>query len=204
MRAVAVGSIWLAATFLIAAFGSRLFPDIAGLWAALGHLAGLGSSISYYLGFATPSILRRAWQEPDLRAFLGRAASLPRLPTTEAIIREMERGAASSIGAPNASIGLYDEAAQVLRFDLGGKVVEFPIDNNSVSGEVFLTQRAMFDADVPRTHPMLADLSRERNAKALLVAPITAGKKRLGVLSVYAPARAYFRRRRPEPGAATG
>ena len=33
------------------------------------------------VGFAPPPILRRAWQEPELRAFLGRAASLPRPPT---------------------------------------------------------------------------------------------------------------------------
>jgi len=187
MRAVAIGSIWLAVTFLISGFGSRLFPQLTGLWTALGHLAGLGSSLGYYVGFATPGLLRRAWQEPELRAFLGRAARLPRLPTTEAILREMEVGAAASVGAPNASIGLWDETAQVLRFTVNGEPLEWRLEDGTISGQAFTRQQALFTDDLQRDQPAYVGLARARGVKALLVAPITAGEKRLGVLAVYAP-----------------
>jgi signal transduction histidine kinase len=52
-----------------------------------------------------------------LRAFLSRAASLPRLPDTPSIVRELERGAAASVGAPAANIGLWDANDQRLHFN---------------------------------------------------------------------------------------
>ena len=144
-------------------------------------------NISYFLGFAPPGLLRRAWQEPELRSFLGRAASLPRLPDTGTIIAEMERGASTSVGAPHARIGLWDEPAQVLRFAQDGHSIEYAPGQDSVTGRAFLTQRAQFTADVPRRGPPYAGQGRTPGVRALLAAPITAGEKRLGVLVVYAP-----------------
>src|SRR5437667_192789 len=62
-----------------------------------------------------PPFLRRAWQAPELRDLLIRAASLPRLPTTLDIVRELERGAAGATGA-RARIGLWQEDEAVIRF----------------------------------------------------------------------------------------
>src|SRR5919109_882189 len=70
-------------------------PALRSVWSALGQGLGLALGLAYFVGFAPPALLRRAWQEPELRAFLGRAAALPRLPTTEAIVRELERGTAA-------------------------------------------------------------------------------------------------------------
>src|SRR5207237_9325270 len=117
--AVTLGSAWLCAIFLL--LGVELFvPGLAPSLASLSGLIGLASGVCYFIGFATPSVLRRAWQEPELRAFLGRAASLPRLPDTESIVRELEHGAATSLGAAGANVGLWDEAAGVLRFQIDG------------------------------------------------------------------------------------
>ena len=92
MRAVALGSFALGTLFVLLGV-LAFFPDTNRSLTWLLDLVQLCAGISFFIGFATPGIIRRAWQEPELRAFLGRAASLPRLPDTESIIRELERGA---------------------------------------------------------------------------------------------------------------
>ncbi|HYP41818.1 MAG TPA: GAF domain-containing sensor histidine kinase [Chloroflexia bacterium] len=186
MRAVAAGSLFLCATFMLLIVGIFV-PNLQGLWTALSHLTSLASGISYFLGFAPPSVLRRAWQEPELRAFLGRAASLPRLPTTAAIVREMEEGVRASIGAPHARIGLWDEMAQVVHFNLDNGPLDLAPTEASISGRSFLVQRPLFTDNIRRDSPAMAQVAEASGTKALLVAPITAGDKRLGILVAYAP-----------------
>ncbi|HEX9988195.1 MAG TPA: GAF domain-containing sensor histidine kinase [Chloroflexia bacterium] len=186
MRAVAAGSLFLCATFFLLAV-SIFLPNLSGFLTALTHLTSLASGISYFLGFAPPSVLRRAWQEPELRAFLGRAASLPRLPTTAAIVEEMEEGVRASVGAPHARIALWDETAQVLRFNMDNGPLDLAPSEASISGRSFLTQRPLFTDNIRRDSPAMAKAAEASGTKALLVAPITAGDKRLGILVAYAP-----------------
>jgi signal transduction histidine kinase len=186
MRAAAAGSLALVADFGFSGL-TIWFPQLDGLWSALSEVAGLVSSVCYFLGFAPPGLLRRAWQEPELRAFLGRAARLPRLPDTASIIKEMEQGAATSLGAPHAAIGLWDAAAEALRFNMPDGELVFPPDSISLTGRAFLTQHALFSANLQRDIPATAAVTRAAGATALLAAPITAGENRLGVLTVYAP-----------------
>jgi two-component system OmpR family sensor kinase len=186
MRAVAAGSLFLCVTFFLLAV-SIFLPDLSGFLTALTHLTSLASGISYFLGFAPPRVLRRAWQEPELRAFLGRAASLPRLPTTAAIVSEMEQGVRVSVGAPHARIALWDETAQVLHFNLENGPLELVPSEASISGRSFLSQRPLFTDNIRRDSPAMVKAAEASGTKALLVAPITAGDKRLGILLAYAP-----------------
>jgi signal transduction histidine kinase len=186
MRAVAAGSLFLCGTFFLVAV-SIFLPGLSGLLTALTHLTSLASGISYFLGFAPPSVLRRAWQEPELRSFLGRAASLPRLPTTAAIVAEMEEGVRASVGAPHARIALWDETAQVLHFNLDNSPLDLVPSEGSISGRSFLTQRPMYTDNIRRDSPAMVKAAEASGTKALLVAPITAGDKRLGILVAYAP-----------------
>ncbi len=183
MMAVAFGSITLCALFLLVVV-LIFFPGTIRSLTWLVDLTELGSGIMYYLGFATPGIIRRAWQEPELRAFLGRAASLPRLPNTDAIVRELERGAASAVGAPGASIGLWDDSIKRLRFKMDDGYFDSD-PNKSLNGRVFVSQKPLFSDNTARDNPANAEVSRSHEALALLAAPITAGEKRLGVLAVY-------------------
>jgi signal transduction histidine kinase len=184
MLAVAVGSISLFVVILIAE-ALAFVPGLRPLTGPLNAAAGLFSGIGYLLGFAPPGILRRAWQEPELRAFLSRAATLPRLPDTESIVREMEKGAATSIGASSASIGLWDEQDKVLRFSNlpGGKYDLAPMEG-TVAGRAFLHQIPVFTDDLDRDSPVTAELAHSYGVNAVMAAPITAGEKRLGVLTV--------------------
>jgi signal transduction histidine kinase len=202
MTAVAAGSLFLGLTILMSG-ASIAVSALADFWTVCSRLFGLLAGIAYYLGFAPPSWLRRAWQEPELRRFLGRAAQLPRLPTTEAIIEELERGAAASLGAPHASIGLWNNEARRLRFPTlrpiassadspaprppAGESDGAAQARPTIAMQAYETQRPVFVENAPRQDPERAETYRAFQATALLVAPITAGDRRLGVLTVYAP-----------------
>ncbi|GAB4204493.1 MAG: hypothetical protein OHK0022_29720 [Roseiflexaceae bacterium] len=186
MAAVTAGSLFLVLNILVGN-GTLWLPQLAPLWRSLADLFGLFSAVGYYLGFAPPGWLRRSWQEPELRAFLGRATSLTRLPDTWATIRALERGAADSTGAPYASIGLWDSAKQQLRFENQDRVWSFSLDVEIPATKAFRAKQAMFFTNTRYDHPDLAELERSGTANAVLVAPIIVGEKRLGVLMVYAP-----------------
>lgn len=185
MEAISLGSILLGTDLLIAGLTPFAAPDNRAVFEALGQLLGLGSAIAYYLGFAPPPILRRAWQEPELRAFLGRAASLPRLPTTVDIVRELERGASSSTGT-SASIGLWQDDTSKLRFwEDDGTTVDLE-PGKHFAGRAFELQRPIFSTNPIRDNPDGALEYRSRGVGAVLAAPITAGERRLGVLTLSA------------------
>jgi len=109
------------------------------------------------------------------------------LPTTDAIIRELERGAGESFGA-RAAIGLYDPDAGGLRFNDGQGALPriVPEESRYLASRVFASQRAEFFADAARAHPEHANEYRQARVGPVLVAPITAGSRRIGVLEAFA------------------
>jgi signal transduction histidine kinase len=191
-QAVAAG-MGLLGIALIVATGSLAAPSLADFFSALTQLLALGAALSWLLGFAPPAQLRRLWQEPELRAFLERASTLPRLPTTDAIIRELERGTAASFGA-RAAIGLYDPAARLIRFPHAQELlpVEVPEDSPYLAARVLASQRAEFFPDAGRAFPEHAAAYRAAQVGPVLIAPITAGQRRIGILEAFAAHRPIF------------
>lgn len=185
MEAISLGSILLGTDLLVAGLTPLAPPEDRAVLQALGQVLGLGSAIAYYLGFAPPPILRRAWQEPELRAFLARAASLPRLPTTLDIVRELEKGAANSTGT-TARIGLWQEDTSKLRFWEDDDTTVDLEAGAHFAGRAFELQRPVFSTNPIRDNPDGAANYRSRSVGAVLAAPITAGERRLGVLTLSA------------------
>ncbi|MDP9244486.1 MAG: ATP-binding protein [Chloroflexota bacterium] len=185
MQAVAIGSGLVALAFVLAIVG--LFAPAYDTSVMIGtRLLGLAAGAAYFVGFSTPAALRRAWQEPELRRFLSRAASLPRLPSTAAVVAELERGAAESTGAPSATVGLFDRRRNKLQYhERSGAIFETEPDA-LVGGKIFTEGRPFFTADARRTDPANAQLYDQRNATAVVGAPISADGRSLGVLLVYA------------------
>ena len=185
-QAVAAG-MGLLGLAVLAAAGSTISPGSAAFVSGATQVLALCAAISWLLGFAPPGQLRRYWQEPELRAFLERASTLPRLPTTAAILRELERGAGESFGA-RAAIGLYDPGTRALRFDNahGALPTLVPEDSGFLASRVFRSQRAEFFPDAARAHPEHANEYRSAKVGPILVAPITAGSRRIGVLEAFA------------------
>lgn len=183
--AVALGTIFLGADLLFAGSVPFLSEPDSTIVSALSQLSGLGSAIAYYLGFAPPGFLRRAWQAPELRAFLARAAALPRLPTTADIVRELEAGAAASTGS-TARIGLWREEDGIVRFVLPDGAPFDVTPGEHLAGRAFGQQRIVYSGDPVRDDPSAADTYRTSRVGAIAAVPITAGERRLGVLALYA------------------
>lgn len=183
MRAVALGSACLGLVIVVAGI-QAIFPHSPlWLWRPVSDVLALVCGVSYFVGFAPPGWLRRAWQEPDLRTFLGRAAALPRLPDTATIVRELEHGAASSLGVNHAVIGLWNALAGELEFEFGES--RQPLVD-AIARKAFATQTPVFATDAARENPGDAAIYRTHNVNSVLAVPIAAGGKRLGVLSLYA------------------
>jgi signal transduction histidine kinase len=185
LQAVAVGTLLLGLAILVAGFTPLVPPSLAGLPNGLTQALALASAVAYFVGFAPPQVLRRAWQEPELRVFLRRAASLPRLPDTPSIVRALQDGAGSTLGA-RATIGLFDPEANKLRFqDPHGVLPNEVGQSEYLAWRVFETQHAEYHPDAARAHPALASSYREHGVRSLLIAPISAANQRLGALEAY-------------------
>ncbi|HET8568405.1 MAG TPA: ATP-binding protein [Candidatus Limnocylindria bacterium] len=185
MEAIAAGGGLLAAAIVTAGLGLTLPPDLRGITSGLTQLLALLSGLAFYVGFAPPAILRRAWQEPELRAFLARAAELPRLPTTAEIVAALEEGAGKTVGA-SARIGLFSGHG-TLRYQRPGEAepIERPSDAY-IAGRAFTEQRTVFTAQPAEDDREHAREYAEAGVGAVIATPIVAGTERLGVLTVYA------------------
>ena len=186
LQVISLGTILFGLQIVASGASSLLQDPDKTLLSVSGQVLGLVSSAAFFLGFAPPSFLRRAWQAPELRDFLARAASLPRLPTTLDIVRELERGAAAATGS-QARIGLWQEEEQKVRMWRPG--TDEPVDieaGQHLAGRAFETQRPVFSADPMKDDPQGAEGYRKGHVGAVLAAPITAGERRLGVLVLFA------------------
>ena len=185
MQAISLGTVLFALDVVAAGVGGQMSDPWKTILAAVGQVLGLAAAVAWFLGFAPPAILRRAWQAPELREFLARAASLPRLPSTRDVVRELERGAAAATGS-DARIGVWDEDRLKIRFwPPAGEPVDVE-PGRYFSGRAFEQQKTLFSAQPVRDDPKAADVYRAAKVGAIIATPITAGEKRLGVLVLYA------------------
>lgn len=185
MQAVAIGSLFLGLDLLMAGLQAAL-PSLAAPLTTIGQISALASGLAYLVGFAPPTWLKLIWQTPELWSALRRTATIIRTPDLSAMVADMENGCAEAVGAPNAAIGLWDATNGVLRFVKDGQRFAYPPDK-LVCGRAFLTQRAIFSGDLRRENPGLSEVYDSSKATACMMAPITAGKRQLGVLVIYAP-----------------
>src|SRR6185503_18436800 len=182
LQAISFGAILFAVQIVAAGVSGQLAEPDRTLLAAGGQVIGLLSALSFFLGFAPPAILRRAWQAPELREFLTRAASLPRLPTTLDIVRELERGASAATGS-RARIVLWQEDERMLRSWRPDSNEPVDIEPGQyIAGRAFEQQQTIFSAQPHKDDPHGAERYREGRIGAIIAAPITAGERRVGVL----------------------
>jgi signal transduction histidine kinase len=184
--AVTLGSLFLACNFAAGRLPSVL-PITASDARSLVDVFGVLSGASYFVGFAPPRWLRRVWQAPELRSFLLRTVSLPQTPDLATMLSALAQGAADALGAPQASIGLWNEGAQSLRFLPGGVPFDLPQTSDLPVARAFRLQRPIFSRATVYDADLDARFNLRANARAVLAAPMTVGERRLGVLGVYGP-----------------
>ena len=185
MAAVATG----AGLFIVAigfAFVGALAPSISPALDLLVQLVALAAVIAFFLGFAPPLWIRRAWREPDLRAFLERSMHLTGLADDRQAISELQHAAADTFGASGSAIGIADADRPVLRYvSRSGDWVEYPNDA-FIGGRAFMAQRRMVVMDALRSDPEHAAIYERAGATTIIAAPVTSEDRRMGVLTVYA------------------
>ena len=185
MAAVAIGAVLFIAVTVVAII-EALAQDENALLGAVVQVAALASVLAFFLGFAPPTWVRRAWREPDLRAFLERSIHLTGIADDREAIAELQRAAADTFGASGAAIGIADPDRPVLRY-LGsdGEWVEYPNDA-FIGGRSFTAQRRLVAMDARRADPEHADAYERAGASTVIAAPVTTDDRRMGVLTVYA------------------
>ncbi|HLJ65812.1 MAG TPA: ATP-binding protein [Chloroflexota bacterium] len=186
LRAIAAGTLGLGLIIVLAGVEVAWPQSPRWLWGVIADCLALVCVAAYFVGFTPPGWLRRAWQEPELRDFLGRAAALPRLPSTLAIVQELERGAASALGADTAVVGLWDETSG--RLEMHSLATQLPPDEvaATAAGQAYFEQRPIFSEDAAHDNPGLETVYQQHRVKAILAVPITTGDRRLGFLAAYA------------------
>jgi signal transduction histidine kinase len=185
MAAVAFGAMAFIAVIVIALL-EALAQDENALLGALLQVAALASVLAFFLGFAPPSWVRRAWREPDLRGFLERSIQLTGVPDDRVAIAELQRAAADTFGASGSAIGIADPDRPILRYlRTDGQWVEYPNDA-FISGRTFTAQRRMVVTVAARADPEHAEVYERAGANTVIAAPVTVDDRRLGVLTVYA------------------
>src|SRR5207249_295553 len=132
-----------------------------------------------------------------------------------ALIAALEKRVGSILGIPSATVGLWSEAEDVLRFSIrdpdgveaqaalseptsshpafssDGVVFDVRL-GHMIAGRAFSAQGAIATDHAARDDPANAAYYRRARIRAVLAAPITAMQRRLGVLVVHAPLASIF------------
>jgi signal transduction histidine kinase len=179
MQWAAFASLCIALVLVVAGV-STVAPNLGAAVEEISALLGLCSAIGYFVAFAPPTWLRRAWQEPEVRTFLSRVAHLAAAAELHETIVELERTAADAFGAPAARIALWDADRHCL--DVDG--VQLPESLARAWNE----QRAsLTQIDPSQSDEALSAGLGVSEAHAILSAPITGHDEQLGILFVLAP-----------------
>ncbi|HLY66756.1 MAG TPA: GAF domain-containing sensor histidine kinase, partial [Chloroflexota bacterium] len=196
------GSGLLATAILIAGFRAA-FPGIIPPLSLLGGPLGLASGVAFYLGFATPRWVLRSWREPELLAFLDGADQLAAQSDVAGLLHELQSAVSGALGLRGAFVGLWHEDENVLeygatrftaeqirgtdaRLSIEGELLRTPVDV-LIGGQCFVSQKPIYTENVEDLDPEHAGLYRALGVKVVIVAPMTVGSERYGVLGVFAP-----------------
>ena len=184
MSAVAAGaSLFIGA--IVVVFAAALLPEAAAVTGPIAQLVALAAVVAFFLGFAPPTWLRRAWREPDLRSFLERSVHLSGVDDDRALLLELQRAAADTLGVPGTALGLASADGTTLRYvQADGTFLEVPADK-FVGGRAFVAQKQLMVTDAAASDPEHAEVYTSAHARVVIAVPVTAEGRRLGVLTVY-------------------
>lgn len=184
MAAVAIGAYLFIAAIVIV-FAAALLPEIQAVTGPVTQVLALAAVVSFFLGFAAPAWLRRAWREPDLRSFLERSVHLSGVVDDREVVSELQLAAAATLGAPGAALGLADAEGATMRYvRADGTWLEVPADT-FIGGRAFVAQKRLIVTDAAASDPEHAPVYEGAQARVVIAVPVSAEERRLGVLTVY-------------------
>src|SRR5687767_11983442 len=187
LQLIAAGTLLLALTILGAGLAAVL--PFAGSFVL--PLA-LGSALAYLFGFAPPGPLRRAWQAPEVFAFVQRTSRLVGEPGSELVHAALAREIAAATGESEAGLGIWQPEREVLRFwRTRGEPIDRRLDE-SLASEAFIAQRAVATTEDASRNRQLPAEYRQSRPSHVLAAPVTVGKRRIGVIAIIVARRSTF------------
>jgi signal transduction histidine kinase len=161
-------------------------PALQGVVNPLVQFVAVLAMVSYYLGFAPPARLRRAWQLSELHHFLRQATGPWTGEPAAVTLERLSKTAVRATGGLAALVSLWNETTQKL---------EFKGASNPTVIRQFQPGKLLYNAWAQRRPLLLrfpADFSREDSevahsmgAQAILSVPIRTGEHSWGLLVVY-------------------
>ncbi len=189
LRFAAAGSGLLALALVNLGF-MLIIPSLIQLWTVIVLVTAIASACCYYVGFATPRWLRRAWQLGELRRFLVTISRKPigdRLDVTRAL-DELCQEANRAVGGVAAAIARDGErdSSWVLRHITGStnllnRTHEGAGMLRSVSQSKSHGYFRMNGALVEEDRRLLSAIG----AETVIIAPISAAERTWGLLLVF-------------------
>ena len=159
MQAAAVGSLCLGLVIAVAGL-QLLAPEQQALWIGLADALALGSGVAYFVGFAPPAWLRRAWQGPELRDFLSRPRGCRACPIRPASCASSRRARPPRWRAPGGHRAVGRRSGPAAR-RIRAAGVAWPADQPA-RRPGFRHAAAAYAAEVTRVDPANAELYAER------------------------------------------
>lgn len=193
MLLAASGSGLLASIILLAGI-NLLVPPLEPWTELLSRFLSVLSGLAYYLGFAPPRWLRRAWQLDELHHFLRDLANKPADRRGRENLPHLCEAAVRAVGGRAAVAALWDDVQQQLVI----QATTHPALTGTLSSSVGATGRAwqsrqpaqaLFPAEFSPEGARLASMLK---ARALLVVPIATPERTWGVLAVFLQHRPLF------------
>jgi signal transduction histidine kinase len=187
LELIAAGTLLLAIAILVAVVAVVL-PGVPPLALPLA----LGSGLAYLIGFAPPGSLRRAWQMPEVVAFIRRTNRLVGEAGPDLVYATLARELAATVGDGETGLGIWQPEREVLRFwRTGGEVIDRTLDE-SLAARAFVEQRALVTTEDAARGRRLPVEYRRLSHPFVLAAPITVGARRVGVVAVLLARRSTF------------
>jgi signal transduction histidine kinase len=187
LQLIGAGTLLLALAIIVAGLGA-----VVPLAASLTLPIALASALAYLVGFVPPGALRRAWQAPEVFAFVRRTSRLVGEAGAELVHTTLARELAVATGEVDAGLGIWQPEREVLRFwRTRGAPLDRSLDE-SLAARAFVEQRAVATVEEPGGQRQLPAEYRQQQPRIALAAPVTVGGRRLGVVAVLVPKRAVF------------
>ena len=195
LLAVAVGSGLLSLVLAIAVVLPLVFPGGAELTRLATQLVILAAGMSYFVGFAPPSVVKRLWQESALRRFMQKVTRLSDAANVEETIRRLEIAAGAATGGSHALIKVWDEATGQLRFSMDGTAHVVDTTTTITLGSRVVQERRTIISENPGgDFPSGAEMYRRLGVRAVVGAPIVVRGRIFGVLAVHSSHSSLFGR----------
>ena len=187
LQLVATGTLLLALVILAAGVAALL----PGTGVLLQPLA-LASALAYLVGFAPPAALRRAWQAPEVFAFVRQTSRLVGEASPELVNITLARGTAAALGASEAAVCLIAPDDPMIHvYPARAKPFDREVDAPG-RAVAYKEQRPAITYDDQRGPHKMASQITSQGLRFTLQAPITAGAQRFGMLVAFGERRSIF------------